>query len=400
MKKNLLAVLSAVLVLAMTAFLSSIITYNFALGDFKDRTEDISIQSERYKKIGDILGLIERNYIGEYDESDLIDGAAYGMLTALDDRWSHYLNAEAFNRFNNTVEGQHAGIGAEATMDESGNIKLLEISSGTPAEKAGLIVYDVITAVDGELVTDLGYQTAVRKVQGEAGTEVVLTIVRAGSGETFDVTVRRDLIDTVSINYQMLDDGIGYIKIKSFSAKTASEFQHAIAAMENQGVKAYIFDVRNNPGGTLTSLQSMLDALLPEGKIITLKGNDGTEESLSSDDYEIDVPMVALINEYSISAAEFFAAALSEYDKAVLVGVRTTGKGYSQETFPLGDGTGILLSTNEYFTPKGNNLANIGVAPDIEVILTEEQENMYYELTPDTDPQILAGVGELKKKLS
>ena len=195
---------------------------------------------------------------------------------------------------------------------------------------------------------------------------------------------------------QMLDGSVGYIRIENFHDGAAAQFQSTLDGLLADGAQALVIDVRHNGGGRVKEMSEALDPLLPEGTIMTLRTKDGDETVYSSDADMIDLPIAVLIDDQSISAAEFFAAALQEYDRATLVGTHTTGKGRAQQTFELSDGSAVNLSVEEYFTPNGNSLANVGIAPDIEVTLTEEQQADFYFLTPEDDPQLQKAVESVR----
>jgi carboxyl-terminal processing protease len=211
-------------------------------------------------------------------------------------------------------------------------------------------------------------------VKGEIGTMVTIVVEREGQNLTFDIT--RDVIYTYSITSRMLENGVGYIAIADFDSNVDDEFRQHLSALQEQGAKGFVFDVRNNPGGYVSVMHDMLDGLLPEGPVITMVDKAGAEMPLTSDAKMLEMPMVVITNEYSVSAAEFFAAALQEYDMATVVGTKTSGKGYSQQTFDLNDGSSVHISTTRYYTPKGNSLAETGVTTDVLVELPLEDLNM------------------------
>ena len=258
----------------------------------------------------------------------------------------------------------------------------------------------MILQVDGVEVSTLDDpQSLVQLVKGEKGTQVELTLDR--DGETVTVTATRDEIRTYSVTSAMLEGQLGYIKIADFDANVDKEFEQHLDQLLAEGAQGFLFDVRFNPGGYLSVLRAILDRLLPEGIVITTVDKQGNETPYTSDANWIQLPMVVLTNENSISAAEFFAAALQEYEVATVVGAPTSGKGYSQQTFMLSDGSSVHISTTRYYTPKGNSLADTGVTPDISVALDDEALYLLYagKLEQENDAQLQAGISALQTLL-
>ena len=275
-------------------------------------------------------------------------------------------------------------------------MRIMEVYAGGPAEEAGLQPEDLIVAVDGTSIRELSAAETRELVRGKEGTQVVITLER--SGVTLEKSVTRKKLETPVATGEMLSGNVGLVTIENFDARCASETRQAVESLLEQGAQALIFDVRNNPGGYAAELVKVLDMLLPAGEVFRTVDYTGKERVDYSDEECLDVPMAVLVNENSYSAAEFFAAALREYEKAVIVGEQTVGKGYFQNTFRLPDGSAVGLSTGKYFTPKGRNLAGVGVTPDVAVPVEEETAALIYynRLTPREDPQIQAALECLK----
>lgn len=345
----------------------------------------------------DELGMVVDNYfIGEYDQAKLDDAAASAIVEALGDRWSFYMTAEEYKAYQDTMSNSYVGVGITVQIRQDGQgIDILEVLSGSPAEKAGLKLGDRIIAVDDTSLTDGNAQEGSELIRGEEGTTVSLTVVRGEEQKTF--TVERKRFQSVVATGEMLGNNIGLVTIENFDARCAEETIAAIESLKNQGATSLIFDVRNNPGGYKDELVEVLDYLLPEGEIFRTEDYRGEVETDQSDAACLDMPMAVLVNLNSYSAAEFFAAALDDYDAAVVVGEKTYGKGYFQTAIPLSDGSAVNLSIGKYFTPKGQSLAGVGLTPEVEVIVDEETAaSIYYGLLePDEDPQIQAAVNAL-----
>lgn len=349
-----------------------------------------------YSKLDEIEALIENCFIGEVDMAAVEDAAANAMVSATNDRWSYYLSAEEYETHLERVNNAYVGIGITIQLEEEEGYRITQVTAGGPAEEAGLEIDDLLINADGEDLRQLDIEAVRDIVKGKEGTNVSLKVLRKGEVRSFNV--ERRSVETPVATYEMVTDTIGLVTIANFDSRCAEESIAAIEALQKQGAKKLIFDVRYNPGGYAHELVDLLDYLLPEGDLFRTVRYDGKENVDTSDANYLDMPMAVLVNANSYSAAEFFAAALQEYEAAVIVGQQTVGKGYFQTTYVLEDGSALALSIGEYYTPKGVNLAGTGITPDVEVEMTEEQEaGLYYgTLTPEEDPQIQAAIAALK----
>lgn len=347
-------------------------------------------------KFDEISQIVDYYYIGEADKKAMLDTAAAGYVDGIGDRWSHYMNAEEYRSYKETMNNAYVGIGVTITVREDGYIDVVSVQAGGPAEEAGIQVGDVIVAVSGQDISNMELEEVKTMIRGAVGTKVSVT-VRTGETER-ELQLTRRQIETVVSSGQMLEGNIGLITIVNFDKRCAQETIDQIESLRSQGAKALIFDVRFNPGGYKDELVKLLDYLLPEGPLFRSKDYTGEETVDSSDAKFLDMPMAVLFNDNSYSAAEFFAAALDEYEAAITVGTPTTGKGRFQTSFELSDGSAIVLSIGEYSTPKGVCLAETGLTPDILVEIDEQTyADLYYgTLDPSKDPQIQAAVDALK----
>lgn len=354
---------------------------------------------QRSRKLEELSALIQEVFIGEADPVAMEDGAAEGMIAALGDRWSYYIPASEYESYREQMNNSYVGIGVTITVREDGlGFDIKQVEPGGPAREAGLLPGDVIVAVEGENAFAMGTDGARDKIRGEEGTAVNITILRDGKEQ--EVTLIRKSIQVQVAAGQLLEGGIGYVAINNFDSRCASETIAAVESLMEQGATALIFDVRNNPGGYKSELVDLLNYLLPEGDLFRSLSYDGVSSVDTSDENCLEVPMAVLINGNSYSAAEFFAAALEEYDWAVTVGEPTTGKGYFQSTFQLSDGSAAAISIGKYFTPKGVSLAEVGgLVPQVLLDVDEETEVLIYGdlLEPEEDPQIQAAVAALSK---
>lgn len=351
-------------------------------------------------KLDQLSALIQKRFIGETDVTEMEDAAAEAMVDAIGDRWSHYIPADEYQDYLDRMNNSYVGIGVTVVAMEDGSAyEIRAVTPGGPAEEAGLRAGDRIMAVAGELVADIGTAEATKRIKGEAGTFVELTLER--EGETLTLSVERRTIKTVVAMGQMLPGKVGLVTIKNFDERCAQETIAVVKDLMLQGAEALIFDVRNNPGGYKRELVDLLDYLLPEGPLFRSLDYLGNEQVDESDADHINLPMAVLVNGESYSAAEFFAAAIKEYEKGFIAGSQTCGKGYFQVTMQLNDGSAVGLSVGKYFTPNGISLAEVGgITPDIVVEVDDETFSAIYAgtLDPMEDPQIQAALNRILEK--
>lgn len=348
-------------------------------------------------KLDELQRIIQNYFIGDADVGAMHDAAASAMVQALGDPWSFYMSADQHLGYQDTMANAYVGVGITVRVRTDGTgFDILSVTANGPAEAVGILGGDILTAIDGTSAAGMTADDARKLIRGEENTQVVLTVNR--SGETLDFTVTRKHFQVPVATYHMLESNIGLITIENFDARCAQETLAAVEALRNQGATALIFDVRNNPGGYKSELVKVLDHLLPEGKLFQSEDYRGQTSIDYSDSAFLDMPMAVLINGESYSAAEFFAAALNDYDAAIVVGEKTSGKGYFQTTFELSDGSAVNLSIGKYYTPKGVSLAGVGLMPEIEQIVDEETAYLISidALDPAKDPQIIAAVNALK----
>ncbi len=349
-------------------------------------------------KLNQLETLILEKFIGDADRVAIEDAAAEAMLGALDDRWSYYIPAKDYAAYQEQMKNAYVGIGVTITAHEGGGFEITQLTDGGSAAEAGMQIGDVLVAVEGQSVLQMEIGDCRELVRGEAGSFVEITVDRAGEQLTF--AVERKTVNTPVATGQMLEGNVGLVTIENFDARCCQETVAAIESLLQQGAVSLIFDVRYNPGGYKSELVKLLDYLLPEGPLFHSEDYLGNKTVDRSDAKCLDIPMAVLVNGSSYSAAEFFAAALSEYDAAVVVGEKTTGKGHFQNTFLLSDGSAVALSTGRYMTPNGVSLEGVGITPDVQVPVDEETAYYIYAgtLDPMEDPQILAALAALKSE--
>lgn len=391
MKKKILQIVSYILV----ATAASVLTLSIS----QLNAPPSAGMGGQLSKLDQLEMFILNRFIGEADQTVLEDAAASGMIASLGDRWSYYISADQWESYNEQKNNAYVGIGVTITQpeDKSG-LEIIKVTEGGPAGDAGIQAGDVIVAVEKTAIAGMDTDTVKEMIRGEEGSSVSLTILRGA--EEIEFTVLRKQILTPVATGKMLDGKIGLVTIANFNSNCSAQAIAAIQELVGQGAEKLIFDVRFNPGGYASELVALLDYLLPEGDLFRTVDYAGRESVDRSDAECLKMPMAVLVNGDSYSAAEFFAAALAEYDWAEVVGEQTCGKGYFQNTFQLVDGSAVALSIGKYFTPKGVSLADAGgLVPDVPVAVDEETAYYIYAgtLDPMEDPQILAAIEALKE---
>ena len=318
-------------------------------------------------KLGQLMDYLNKYHVEELNQEELEDAAAAAMLAATGDRWAYYIPADEYESYKAQKDSAYVGIGVTVSLNgDNGLIEVVNVTAGGPADSAGMQTHDFIVGVDGTDCTGMTLEEVQTMIRGKAGTEVTITVSR--DEVNLDLTMVRATVQIQIVAYELLPSGYGYIDIENFNRRSA---QDTIAAMEeliNQGAKGLIFDVRFNPGGYKDEMVDVLDYILPEGELFITEDYKGDGETDYSDANCIDIPIAVLVNGDSYSAAEFFAAALREYEKATLIGTPSTGKARSQQTFIISDGSAVHISTRNYLTPERVNLAEEGgLVPDIVV---------------------------------
>lgn len=332
--------------------------------------EPISDTLRQMELFGDVFDQVREDYVEEVSDQELIEAAIQGMLSSLDPH-SNYMNPKAYNDMRTGIRGKFGGLGIEVTMDKRGYVKVVSPIDDTPAHRAGIQAGDLISHLDGEQVLGLTLNDAVERMRGAIGTTIVLTILRDGV-EPFEVTITRDEIRIKSIRFEVKGD-IGYIRITSFSEQTDVGLNKAVRELKKEiGNKlvGFILDLRNNPGGLLDQAVSVSDAFLERGEIVSTRGrNKENAQRFNAEPGDITggLPLVVLINDGSASASEIVAGALQDHRRAILLGIRSFGKGSVQTIVPLGRDGAMRLTTQRYYTPSGRSIQAKGIEPDIEV---------------------------------
>ncbi len=347
-------------------------------------------------RLYEIDGLIDGMSIRNFDRETALDNALYAYVATLDDEYATYFDKDYYEEYINEVHGNYTGIGAQVSYPEQGIVEpdglfILRIIGNSPAEAAGLLAADRIIAVDGKDIIGMNYNDAVGIITGEADTDVSLKIKRGD--EIFSITVTRSKFASRDVDFHIINGDIGFVRIHEFNSDTTyPQFESALNELLSEGVKGFIFDVRNNPGGDYNTVVNMLNLLVPKDELVVLKYKDREEIDYSSGDRKTDLPSVVIMNGSSASAAELFSSALRDLNSSPLIGNNSYGKGVGQGYFNLSDGAGIKFTTFNYMTKSRVDYDGVGLKPDYEVSLDSEQYKNMYALSDLDDPQIIKAI--------
>ena len=337
------------------------------IGKGWERTGHATESYEELRTFSEVLTQVQKNYVDETKVKDLVQGAIRGMLSTLDPH-SAYMTPEMYKEMQVETKGEFGGVGIQIGVKEN-RLAVIAPIDGTPAQRAGIKAGDYITKVNEESTKDLTLMDAVQKMRGPKGTKVNLTIQRDGANDPLQFTLVRDTIKIESVKSKVLDN-IGYVKLTQFQEATGRDLGRVLRQFKDQKVQSTILDLRNNPGGLLTAAVEVSEQFLPNGKLVVYtKGRESKKDEwfAKGKDQMDDSPMIILVNEGSASASEIVAGALQDYGRAVIVGTTSFGKGSVQTILPLGDGSGLRLTTAKYYTPKGRSIQSTGITPDIVV---------------------------------
>ena len=339
-------------------------------------SSSVLADSATVEKVEYLEKLIDQEYLGDVDKSDLAEGIYAGLLYGLGDVYSRYYTAEEYAQETASTDGSYVGIGVSIQKNKNGGVQIAECYEGGSGKKAGLISGDVITAIDDTDVTDMELSEVVRLIRQNEGRNIVLTVQRENEESPLSITVEVTNVELPAVFSEMLDEETGYIQITQFTGVAPQQYKEAFADLKEQGMEKLIVDLRDNPGGLLTSVCDILREILPKGRIVYTEDKYGKREEETCDgEKELDIPLAVLVNESSASASEIFAGAVQDYGIGKIVGTTTYGKGVVQELRPLNDGSAVKLTISDYYTPNGNSINKVGIKPDIEVKLAAELLN-------------------------
>lgn len=388
----LVVIVAVITFITTTLFMSQYIEGNVRYIPTAYNDGGISSSIASFRKI------IDQKFLGEIDEEKLKQEAIRGYIKGLDDPYTEYMTKEEMEEFTSDVMGNFTGIGIYLTKDTEKNaVIVISPIKDTPAHKAGILPGDIITKVDGVSYTGEQLTEASNKIKGEVGSKVTLEVLRDNKTLTFEIT--RENIKINHVESKVLENNIGYIEFNSFDDGCSKEFKNKLEELKKQNIKSLIIDIRSNGGGLVDEALDIADYIVEKDKtlLITVDKNKNEEITKAKIDPIIDVPVVLLMNETSASASEILAGALKDNGKVTIVGEKSYGKGVIQELLTLKDGSGLKITTNEYYTPNHNKINKIGITPDVEVVLSDElKEKLVLEEKEDT--QLQKAIEILKKK--
>lgn len=401
-------VMLVVLTATITFMLTTMVMYNkfsTSYGSLGDKGTTTGTTTTSYtdlvKTLETFKAMIKQKYIGEVDEEQMIEGAIKGFVEGLGDPYTEYLPKEEMAQFTEETSGQYVGIGVYLTNDKTTNtILVVGIMNGSPALDAGMQAGDIIEKVNDVTYTGETMDDAIKVLKGEEGTSAKVTVLR--DGKKIDLTVTRKKITVEHVSSKMVEDNIAYLQVDSFDSGVAESFKNKITDLKNQGAKGIIIDLRSNGGGIVDEATGIADLFLKKGETILITKSKIANEQLTvskNDAIITDIPVVILVNEGTASASEILAGALKDkYPNTTIVGMQTYGKGVIQTLYSLSDGSGLKITTEEYYTPNHNKINKEGITPDVEVDLTKNSEGKY-ETEFDKDAQVKKAIETIKTKI-
>lgn len=339
----------------------------------QSRSKETLTGKESMEKISYLSDLIDTYYLNEADVKDMQEGMYAGMVAGLGDPYSRYYTVEEYGTLSEETQGHYEGIGVVMQQGDDGLATIVRCYEGAPGEKAGLKAGDVIYKVNDEEVLDMDLSTVVKKIKDPATDPVHLTIVREGEADHLELDIEKEEVKVPVVSHEMLADHVGYIAIYEFTDVTFEQYSEAKKDLEEQGMEKLVIDLRDNPGGLLTSVCDVLETILPKGLIVYTEDKYGKrEEERCEGRTPIDIPLAVLVNGNSASASEIFAGAVKDHQVGTIVGTTTYGKGVVQTVRDLGDGSALKLTISNYYTPNGVNINGVGIEPDERVEMGEK----------------------------
>ena len=340
------------------------------------------------QKIEYLEKLIDQEYLGEVDNDEMAEGVYAGLVYGLGDVYSRYYTADEYAQETASTDGAYAGIGVSIQKNKNGGVQIAECYEGGPGAEAGLQTGDVITAINDTDVTDMELSDVVSMIRENKDKTIVLTVLRENEDSSREISVDVTDVELPSVSGEMIDESTGYIQITQFTGVTPQQYKDTFAELKDKGMERLVIDLRDNPGGLLTSVCDILREILPEGLIVYTEDKYGNREEETCDGKnKLDMPLAVLVNENSASASEIFAGAVQDHGVGTIVGTTTYGKGVVQELRQLSDGSAVKLTVSNYYTPNGNSINKVGIKPDVEVKLASELLNKD-EITHEEDNQL------------
>lgn len=377
----------ALSITAIVATLAIVLTYTFAMNTFDNRMSAVMERQEMYAELSELDAQARLSMLDTIDEQELSDSLLSGYVDGLGDKYAQYLTVDEYQNYLNKEAGTAYGLGIDVSRDNDGNILVNRVHSGSPADKKGVKKGDVITSVNSAKVTDQGYNNAVAALSSDSSAKVSFIVKRGKHDYKFSIT--KDNYAVSSVEYRMISENVGCIRITEFNDTTPAQFETALTSMKSQSITGLLIDVRDNAGGSYADACEILDKLLPAGNLMITVTADGKEKTVTSENGDYKVAMCVLVNEGTMGAAEMFAGAIADYKRCDVVGVSTYGLTTMQEVFPLSSGAAVKLTTCNWKTPFCTLRSENGkIVPDYEVKLTDYQLVNRFLLEDADDPQI------------
>lgn len=372
--------------------LTGILVVTLAVGGVKfvqqRQYNGVLSDSSHVQKIEYLEKLIDQEYLGEVDNDEMAEGVYAGLVYGLGDVYSRYYTADEYAQETASTDGAYAGIGVSIQKNKNGGVQIAECYEGGPGADAGLQTGDVITAINDTDVTDMELSDVVSLIRENKDKTIVLTVLRENEDSSREISVDVTDVELPSVSGEMIDESTGYIQITQFTGVTPQQYKDTFAELKDKGMERLVIDLRDNPGGLLTSVCDILREILPEGLIVYTEDKYGNREEETCDGKnKLDMPLAVLVNENSASASEIFAGAVQDHGVGTIVGTTTYGKGVVQELRQLSDGSAVKLTVSNYYTPNGNSINKVGIKPDVEVKLASVLLNKD-EITHEEDNQL------------
>lgn len=353
--------------------------------------------ASKFQKMFEVRNLLNKLYDGKIDDNALVEGAIKGMTAALNDPYTVFMNQKEYDAFSSQTEGAYSGVGIQIEVKEN-NIVVVSTFEDSPAKKAGILPGDVIEKVNGTDVTGKEYDKAVTMMKGKEGTNVDITVLR-NSKDTHTYAVKRSKITIDTVSGEMLSNNIAYIKLSMFDENTGKNFDNKLKELKDKGAKGLVLDLRQNPGGLLTTCVDVVSNFIPKGKTVvsTVDKNGNKDVRESKGGLAVGMPLVVLTDGLTASASEIVSGAVRDYKIGTLVGEKTFGKGVVQTVVDTGDGTALKVTMAKYYTPNGENIHKIGIQPDVKVEYPEDLLKKPYSRS--SDPQFSKALELIKEKM-
>lgn len=381
------------LLVAVTATITYFVTVNITIDQYLNKANSAYMTA----KMSLVKNKLEDSYIRKMNEDDMIEGAIKGYVSGIGDKYTQYLTKEDMQDLMEATTGNYVGIGVYmVASSEANGVVIVGVIEGSPAEQAGIEVGDIITKIDDVDYIGKKSEDVSNAIKGQEGTSVKVTVMR--DSDEIDFNITRKSIKVKTVESEVIENNIGYIKISSFDVGTGNEFKENYNKLKEQNIKGLIIDLRNNGGGVVAEALSIADTMVEKGKVVLITTDKEGKEKVdkASENPIIDVPVVILVNENTASASEILSGTLRDDCGYKIIGTNTYGKGVIQSIFTFKDGTGIKVTTNEYFSPNHNVINDVGIKPDIEVELDKEWKG-YSTVPVENDKQLQKAIEELNK---